>query len=88
MRFPSMNRVGARVWKNRLLVELAENRPGAARNLESARPAITVALAGSPDRVAPALTEGERKERHKDREYSRPLKLELELFPRERTAAC
>jgi hypothetical protein len=67
-----------------LLLELAELHPDVARRLESARPAIAAALTAELDSVAFALAEEEREERRKDREYWRPLRLELEQLRHDR----
>ncbi len=67
-----------------LLIELATAYPEIARQLESVRPAITCAVEGEIEKVARAIEDEEREERRKDREYWRPLKLELEQLRRER----
>jgi hypothetical protein len=66
------------------LVELAEAHPDIAHRMESARPAVAAALTREPESVALALEAEEREERLKDREFWRPLKLELEQLRRER----
>jgi hypothetical protein len=67
-----------------LLVELAEAHPDIAHRMESARQAVAAALTREPEGVALALEAEEREERLKDREFWRPLKLELEQLRRER----
>ncbi len=67
-----------------LLIELATTYPEIARQLESVRPAITGAVEREIEKVAQAIEEEEGEARRKDREYWRPLKLELEQLRRER----
>ena len=67
-----------------LLTELATTYPEIARQLESGRAAVTGAVERDIEKVAQAIEEEELEERRKDREYWRPLKLELEQFRRER----
>jgi len=65
-----------------LLLELTEAHPGIARRIESVRPAIAAALTRVSGSVALALAAEEREERLRDREYWRPLKLEIEQLRR------
>jgi hypothetical protein len=67
-----------------LLMELATTYPATARQLESVRPAITAAVEHDIEKVARAIDGEEREERRKDRQYWRPLKLELERLRNER----
>jgi len=69
-----------------LLMELTEAHHDIARRLEHTRPAIAAAITCDMDSVNLALAVEEHEERRKDREFWRPLKLEIEQFRRERSS--
>jgi hypothetical protein len=61
-----------------LLMELGQNYSQLCREVASARPLLTAAVAGNFGEVVHALAEEERHEREADRAYWQPLKRELE----------
>jgi hypothetical protein len=69
-----------------LLIEASVAWPEIAQVMRLERPAVAAAVSGDVSLVAIALEEEERAERLRDREYWRPLKLELEQARRRGTS--
>ena len=65
-----------------LLIEVAQNSPGACRRLIAKRPLLAHVLSGHSAKVAEALATEEAQERERDRVYWAPLRKELEAVRR------
>jgi hypothetical protein len=68
----------------RLLLEAAERFPDTCQHAVGSRPLLSHALAGDEAALLAALNEEERREREADREYWKPLRMELEKLRHER----
>ncbi len=68
----------------RLLMAIASDFPGPARQLAGFRPAVAAAISSHEQEVARCLESEEREERERDREYWQPLRKELEELRRRR----
>jgi hypothetical protein len=65
-----------------LLIDIAQRYPRTCRRLAAARPLLSSALSGEPEKIAQRLHEEEQQEREKDRRYWLPLRKELEIMRR------